>query len=102
MAEPSLRIEIENGKIFTPNLHLKEGFFGRIEDKKLCLHPIEAFYLANLRRAKIFEGGKEVDPTQFLKKFYSKKFWVKYNVFRDWRDRGLFLNFLERGIAGNQ
>ena len=96
MAEPSLRIEIEDGKIFTRNLHLKEGFFGRIEDKKLCLHPIEAFYLANLRRAKIFEGGKEVDPTQFLKKFYSKKFWVKYSVFRDWRDRGLFLNFLER------
>ena len=76
---------------------LRRGLYGTIDGEKLLLHPEEAFYLVNMRRSQLLEDGKEIGLKEFLRKFYFPRFFVRYNTFRDWRDRGLFLEFDVKG-----
>jgi len=91
-----IRIYLENDRAFSPNQSLKESFIGEARNNKIYLHPIEIFYLANIRRAKIFDGKEELSLSKVFQKFYSSYFFVKYSVYRDWKDRGLFITLPER------
>jgi tRNA-intron endonuclease len=91
-----IRIYFEDGKAFSQNKELEESFIGESKGNKIYLYPIEVFYLANIRKASVFEGNKEVSLSSIFRRFYSSHFFVRYSVFRDWKDRGLFLTFPER------
>ena len=96
-----IRIYLEGNRAFSPNIELLESFIGEPKNNKIYLHPIEIYYLANIRKAKIYEGNKEVPLSQVFQRFYSNYFFVKYNVYRDWKDRGLFITFPERAKMRN-
>lgn len=87
------KIYVEKEKAFSKNLELAQSFFGEIRNNKLYLNPIEVIYLANIRNAKVFEGRNQLTVSQVFQKFYSPFLFVRYSVFRDWRDRGLFISF---------
>jgi tRNA-intron endonuclease len=91
-----IRIYFEDGKAFSQNKELEESFIGEPKGNKIYLYPIEVFYLANIRKASVFEGSKEASLSTIFQRFYSNHFFVRYNVFRDWKDRGLFITFPER------
>jgi tRNA-intron endonuclease len=91
-----IRIYLENDRAFSPNQSLKESFIGETRNNKIYLHPIEIFYLANIRRARVFYGKEELSLSKVFQKFYSSYFFVKYSVYRDWKDRGLFITLPER------
>jgi len=91
-----IKIYLEGSKAFSPNRELVDSFIGELKNNKIYLHPIETFYLANIRKAKIYEGKQEVPLSEIFQKFYSSYFFVKYNVYRDWKDRGLFITLPER------
>ncbi|MCX8190579.1 MAG: tRNA-intron lyase [Candidatus Aenigmarchaeota archaeon] len=90
------KIFIKNDLIFSTNLELSQSFFGEKKNNKVYLHPIELFYLSNIRNLKVLEKNEELPLQQIFKRFYSPSYFVKYNVFRDWRERGLFITFPER------
>jgi len=91
-----IKIYLENNRAFSPNQELKENFIGEPKNNKIYLHPIEIFYLTNIRKAKVYDGKQELPLSKVFQKFYSSYFFVKYNVYRDWRDRGLFITLPER------
>ena len=91
-----IKIYLEDGKAFSNNQTLRESFIGEPRGNKIYLHPIEIFYLSNIRKARVFSGRQELQLSEIFQRFYSSYFFVKYNIYRDWRDRGLFLTFPER------
>lgn len=88
-----MEIIIKDGKIFIENnfSELKERFFGTVKNNKLFLSVEECLYLMEMRKFKAIENGKELSLLDIIKKFKSKKIFTRYNTYRDWRDRGLFL-----------
>lgn len=91
-----IKIYLEGSKALSPNRELVDSFIGELKNNKIYLHPIEIFYLANIRKAKIYGGKQELPLSEIFQKFYSSYFFVKYNVYRDWKDRGLFITLPER------
>ncbi len=58
----------------------------------LELDPVEALYLVNMRKIPCLEDGKLLTFKDLLYKFSNReKLFVRYNVFRDWRERGLYI-----------
>lgn len=71
---------------------LTRGFFGRHRDGKVFLSPEEALYLMDSRGALCKDlKGKPVSFNDFASRFCRPKLLARYLVFKDWRDRGLFL-----------
>ena len=65
--------------------------YGSVRDDGLYLAPEEALHLLKKGRLEIFEGKKVVDFDKLLrlfKKIYSDIF-IRYQVYRDLRERGL-------------
>lgn len=91
----------ENNRIFAFDENsskiLKDGFFGSEIDNRLELKPVEALYLVNIRKAICFKDSEQLD---FLKLFQifskEKRLFARYNVYRDWRDRGIIPSFIDR------
>lgn len=76
---------------------LKESFFGVEKDNKLELSPIEALYLVNIRKVSCLKGEEQLDFLKLLQIFSNeKRIFARYNVYRDWRDRGIIPSFLDR------
>ena len=50
-----------------------------------------------MRNFKTYENGKEITITKVFEKFLKnqKKLFIRYNTFRDWKDRGLFIKSFE-------
>jgi tRNA-intron endonuclease len=94
-------IYLENDKAFSTNQSLRESFIGEPKGNKIYLHPIEVLYLANIRKAKVFENRQQLSLSQVFQRFYSAGIFARYNVYRDWKDRGLFLTFPERSRMEN-
>ncbi|MBI5003005.1 tRNA-intron lyase [Candidatus Woesearchaeota archaeon] len=68
-----------------------QGRFGEIEDHRVHLSFLEGLYLLEKEKIKILDShNKKLSSDAFLKKAErkEKKFWVKYRVYRDLRDRG--------------
>ena len=76
---------------------LREGFYGRMESNELVLHPIEALYLMNIRNITCVQ---DYAPVSFMKlaqmSATEPRIFARYNIFRDWRDRGIILDFPSR------
>jgi len=73
---------------------LSKDFFGDIEKDKLNLLPEEAMYLMLFRNAVIRdEEGKEIDFNTLANRFIKTepRLFIRYNAYRDWRDRGLVI-----------
>ena len=67
------------------------GWFGNLEDKKIVLSLIEAFFLLERGRIEIFDGKKWLSIKEFQALCNSKQndFMFRYAVYRDIRERGL-------------
>lgn len=91
----------ENNRIFAIDENskkiLKESFIGVEKDNKIELNPIEALYLVNIRKSPCFKNEKLLDFLDLLQIFSNnKRIFARYNVYRDWRDRGIILSFIDR------
>ena len=69
---------------------LHQNFFGELRKRKVFLYPEEALYAINFLNA----SCEREKPVTFndVASYYAKKdprLFIKYNAFRDWRDRGL-------------
>jgi tRNA-intron endonuclease len=74
---------------------LNKNFFGSLEKGKGRIHLTveEALYCINFMNAACTKRGKPVSFNE-LASFYSKqetRLFIRYNAYRDWRDRGLVL-----------
>jgi tRNA-intron endonuclease len=70
---------------------LHQNFFGELGRRKVFLYPEEALFVMNFQKALCYRDGKHVTFND-VASFYSKddkRLFIKYNAFRDWRDRGL-------------
>src|SRR5271154_3079875 len=73
---------------------LRGSFFGKIEEDKLILEPIEALYLIDVRKAKCTTPDQETELkfNEIASEFSTgKKFMARYFTYKDWRDRGLII-----------
>lgn len=69
------------------------NFFGTVKDKRVFLEPEEALYIMQFQNGKVLRDGKEIGFNE-LASFYSAtdpRLFIKFNAFRDWRDRGLII-----------
>lgn len=65
--------------------------FGKISAQKVQLSLIEAYYLLEKGKLEVHnQRGKPLTEEQYMKKAQKieKKFWIKYCVFKDLRNRG--------------
>ena len=71
---------------------LTRNFFGNREKDKVWLRPEEALYIMGFQNGVCKDTeGKDI-TFNILASFYAAKeqsFFIKYNAYRDWRDRGL-------------
>lgn len=68
-----------------------QGCYGEIIDHRVQLSFLEAHYLLEKEKIKLLDSrSKKISPDTFLKKAErkEKKFWIKYRVYKDLRDRG--------------
>lgn len=89
---------MEDGKILAKDSNsitvLKEGFYGSLEKGCMEIHPIEALYLMNIRNMTLVDN---YSPVSFIKlaeiSAKEPRLFARYNIFRDWRDRGIIIDF---------
>ncbi|MEE9323378.1 MAG: tRNA-intron lyase, partial [Candidatus Aenigmarchaeota archaeon] len=82
---------------------LTRDFFGDREKNKLPLLPEEAMYLLLFRNAVVLDSkGKEMNFNKLAKHFIKKepRLFIRYNAYRDWRDRGLVIRRFRLNIQG--
>lgn len=77
---------------------LRRNNFGHEKKGKLFLDIEEALYIINIQNGLVRKGK---DPLSFndLASFYAEKdprLIIKYNTYRDWRDRGLILKRIDQ------
>jgi tRNA-intron endonuclease len=77
---------------------LKKNFFGEVRGKRIELNIEEALYIMNFQNAKCFHKNKELDFNRLASHFLKneKRLFLRYNAYRDWRDRGLVIQRLEK------
>lgn len=76
--------EKESNRLFN------EGWFGKVDDGKLRLSLVEAFYLMERGKIEVYEGDNELDVESFMTraKGLSSRFWTKYSIYSDIRKKG--------------
>ncbi len=71
---------------------LRKNYFGDYRKGKVFLNPEEALYLIAFQNATCYGGkGERVGFNQAASFMKEKGLFVKYNAYRDWRDRGLVI-----------
>jgi tRNA-intron endonuclease len=86
---------------------LRNNFFGEWskKEKKLFLEVEEALFLINFQNAECRDDkGKRVGFNELAAQFSAKepRFFINYNTFRDWRDRGLIARRLDKSDTGGK
>ncbi len=82
---------------------LARDFFGDRKKNRISLLPEEAMYLLLFRNAVVLDKkGKEVGFNKLAKHFVKEepRLFIRYNAYRDWRDRGLVIRRFIRNIQG--
>ena len=72
---------------------LHQNFFGELKRKSVWLYPEESLYAINFLNASCSRDGKPVSFND-IASHYSRndpRLFIKYNAYRDWRDRGLIV-----------
>jgi len=102
--EPKKGIWAEQEETFQK---LRNNFFGDWDrkEKKLFLKIEEALYLINFQNAVCYGAdSKQIGFNELAAHFSVKqpRFFIDYNSFRDWRDRGLIARRFEEGVRGTK
>src|SRR3989344_710559 len=87
------RVLTENSDV-ARDLYNQSRFGVILEDGRVQLSLLEAFYLLEKKRIRIIDGqNKKLDTDKFLKKAQKLEpnFWVRYCVFKDIRNRGYII-----------
>jgi len=82
---------------------LTSDFFGDREKDVIYLLPEEAMYLLLFRNAVVRDAeGKEMGFNELASHFIRKepRLFIRYNAYRDWRDRGLVIRRFRLNIQG--
>jgi tRNA-intron endonuclease len=82
---------------------MRRDFFGDAEGSVIKLTPEEAMYLITFRNGVVkTPGGKELSLNEFTSHFSREvpRLFIRYNAYRDWRDRGLIIRRLNESIQG--
>ena len=82
---------------------LANDFFGDREKEAITLLPEEALYLMLFRNAVTRDSdGNEMDFNALARHFIMKepRLFIRYNAYRDWRDRGLVIRRFRLNIQG--
>lgn len=76
---------------------LKRNYFGTQKGGKVYLDIEEALYLINFQNAVCRYKGEKVGFNNLANYYSSKepKLFIRYNAYRDWRDRGLIVRRIE-------
>jgi tRNA-intron endonuclease len=77
---------------------LQKNYFGETRGGKVYLEIEEALYLINFQNA-VCRYKDDVLSFDELATFYSRKepkLFIRYNAYRDWRDRGLVIRRIEK------
>lgn len=97
MADQLVKAYISHSRITTENSDAAKALFNNSRFGTLLANGIvqvslaEALYLLERGKIELYDGkNKQVDAEKFLQKAKKtdKKFWVRYCVFKDLRDRG--------------
>ena len=82
---------------------LRNNSFGRQEKDKLWLMPEEALYILDLMNGRAVRGKKQAGFEDIVSAYAAKdpRILLKYNAYRDWRDRGLIVKRVDDGIKGS-
>ncbi|MCS7123759.1 MAG: tRNA-intron lyase [Candidatus Aenigmarchaeota archaeon] len=98
-----MEIKIEDNKIFVEKdfSELREKFFGTVKDNRLYLTVEECLYLNEMRNFEVKKDGKLLSFIDIIREFGGEKTFIRYNTYREWRDRGLFLKRFELKNFGN-
>ncbi len=78
---------------------LRRNWFGKkVKGGIILLEPEEALYAINLHNASCLEGGKDIGFNGLAKHFMKgvPRLFIRYNAYRDWRDRGLVIRNVEK------
>ena len=64
--------------------------FGELKEEKIQYSLVEALFLSEKGKMEIKDGRKKLKTEDFIKKAreFEPKFWIRYCVFRDMRQRG--------------
>ncbi len=70
---------------------LRKNYFGTPKGKKIWLEIEESLYLITFQNASCWLGKKQIGFNELASHFAKKdkRLFIKYNAYRDWRDRGL-------------
>ncbi len=84
---------------------LKKNFFGEEKDGKIFLKIEEALYVLDLLNGRVTQEEIQISFNELASHFSkdNPRLIIKYNAYRDWRDRGLILK-REKDVSkkGNQ
>ena len=83
---------------------LHQNFFGELRKRKVFLQPEEALYSVNFLNALCYLDCKEVTFNDIASHYVKKdpRLFIKYNAYRDWRDRGLVVRRIEAKTKGKE
>lgn len=71
---------------------LSKNFFGRKKGSIVLLDIEEALYMMNFQNTRCLKNNKEIGFNELTAHFKSEpRLFIRYNAFRDWRDRGLVI-----------
>ncbi|HDD05172.1 MAG TPA: tRNA-intron lyase, partial [Candidatus Aenigmarchaeota archaeon] len=81
------KVVVEDAK--EANKLYNRGRYGALEGEKLTLSLVEALYLVERGKLRVFKGEQELDYDSLLKLAadLEPRFWVRYCVYRDIRRR---------------
>jgi tRNA-intron endonuclease len=75
---------------------LRTSSFGNVEKGKLILRPEEALYVMDVRKAACKDtDGKAVRFNELSELLGARKAMARYFTYKDWRDRGLVVRYVE-------
>ncbi len=83
---------------------LRNNCFGEQKGSKLWLLPEEALYILDLQNGTAVMGKKRLGFSDVLSEYAGKekRLMIKYNAYRDWRDRGLIIRRSDEGLTGRE
>ncbi|MBN2330870.1 MAG: tRNA-intron lyase [Candidatus Aenigmarchaeota archaeon] len=72
---------------------LRTNHFGESRDGRLWLKPEEVLYLVDLQNGAVRHGNRSLGFADVVAEFAGRepRFMIRYNAYRDWRDRGLIM-----------
>ncbi len=81
---------------------LRRNYFGHCVKGKIFLSGEEALYIVNFQNGVCKYGDKVLGFDEIASHFIKEdpRLFIKYNAFRDWRDRGLIIRRVEEGVSG--